>query len=187
MLHGILKAKETAPTAPKCTRALMLVPTKELAEQVLKMTERLAAHCGKAIRTINLAQNVSEPVQRALLSEHPDIIIATPSRAMLYMNSGEGLFEHVKYFVIDEADLVLSYGYEDDLQGVSKALPKGLQTWLMSATLTKEVETLKALFCRKPAILRLEEAEEAEVESVQQFMVKCVAHSLRQIHLLIST
>lgn len=69
---------------------------------------------------------------------------------------------------------MLSYGYESDLQVVAKALPRGLQTFLMSATLTAEVETLKALFCRNPVILRLEEDEAGDGEGVSQFVVKYV-------------
>jgi ATP-dependent RNA helicase DDX56/DBP9 len=75
--------------------------------------------------------------------------------------------------VIDEADLVLSYGYDEDLQNVAKTMPKGVQTILMSATLTSEVETLKGLFCRNPAVLQLEETE-AEGEGVSQYVVKYV-------------
>ncbi|KAF8242432.1 DEAD-domain-containing protein, partial [Wilcoxina mikolae CBS 423.85] len=174
VLQGILKAKETSPNE-KATRAFILVPTKELAEQVLKMTEKLAIFCGKAVRAVNIAQNVSEQVQRSLLAENPDIVVATPSKALLHINlSGQPLVEKVSHLVIDEADLVLSYGYDDDLQGIAKALPKGLQTFLMSATLTQEVETLKKLFCRNPAILRLQEADgEEEGEGVSQYVVKC--------------
>lgn len=102
-------------------------------------------------------------------------MIATPSRALVHNNlSAHVLTSKVTHLVIDEADLVLSYGYEDDLQAVSKALPKGLQTFLMSATLTTEVETLKTLFCRNPAILRLEEDAEEDGGGVSQFCVKYV-------------
>lgn len=73
--------------------------------------------------------------------------------------------------IIDEADLVLSYGYDSDLQNVAKILPKGVQTMLMSATLTTEVETLKGLFCRSPVVLELEEAED-EGGGVSQYVVK---------------
>ena len=66
---------------------------------------------------------------------------------------------------------MLSYNYGDDLDNVAKAMPKGVQTILMSATLTSEVETLKGLFCRNPAVLQLEEAE-AEGEGVSQYVVK---------------
>src|SRR3569833_2984112 len=72
---------------------------------------------------------------------------------------------------MDEADLVLSYGYEEDLEKVSKLLPKTLQTILVSATLSTEVETLKAIFCRDPVVLDLEEPE-AEGEGVTQYVIK---------------
>jgi len=76
------------------------------------------------------------------------------------------------HLVIDEADLVLSYGYDEDLENISKAIPKGVQTVMMSATLTGEVDTLKGLFCRNPKLLDLEEPD-AEGEGVKQFVVKC--------------
>jgi ATP-dependent RNA helicase DDX56/DBP9 len=75
--------------------------------------------------------------------------------------------------VIDEADLVLSYGYDEDINALSKAIPRGVQTFLMSATLTSEVDTLKSLFCRSPVILKLEDKEEKGAE-VSQFVVKYV-------------
>jgi ATP-dependent RNA helicase DDX56/DBP9 len=67
--------------------------------------------------------------------------------------------------------LVLSYGYDEDLQNVAKIMPKGVQTILMSATLTSEVDTLKGLFCRDPVILELDETEE-EGDGVSQYVVK---------------
>lgn len=110
-------------------------------------------------------------MQRSLLADSPDIVIATPASAAVNLNSGAFSLETLAHLVIDEADLVLSYGYDEDLQNVAKVLPKGIQTILMSATLTSEVETLKGLFCRNPAVLKLEEAE-AEGEGISQYVVK---------------
>lgn len=122
-------------------------------------------------------------IRRSLLAEHPDIVVATPSRALVHSNlSAHVLTSKVTHLVIDEADLVLSYGYEEDLQAVSKTLPKGLQTFLMSATLTTEVETLKTLFCRNPAILRLEEDAEEDGGGVSQFCVKYVTLPPSPLH-----
>jgi len=87
------------------------------------------------------------------------------------LNSSSLSLEHLAHLVIDEADLVLSYGYDEDLQNVAKVIPKGVQTILMSATLTSEVETLKGLFCRDPVVLTLEETEE-EGDGVTQYVVK---------------
>jgi ATP-dependent RNA helicase DDX56/DBP9 len=79
--------------------------------------------------------------------------------------------EKLEHLVIDEADLVLSYGYDEDLQNVAKLIPKGVQTILMSATLTSEVDTLKGLFCRDPVVLELDEAEK-DGDGVSQYVVK---------------
>ena len=151
--------------------ALVIVPTRELAEQVYKAVEAFTAFCAKDIRAVNLTQKVSDAVQRSLLADSPDIVIATPARAVLNLNTTSLSLGELAHLVIDEADLVLSYGYDDDLQNVAKVMPKGVQTILMSATLTSEVETLKGLFCRNPAILKLEETED-EGEGVSQYVVK---------------
>lgn len=174
VMQSILNKKDS-DSPPSGPSALILVPTRELADQVFKMVEKLAAHCGKALRHVNLAQNVSEQVQQTLLATGPDIIIATPSRALAHINlSPQVIVTNLAHLVIDEADLVLSYGYEDDLQAVAKALPKGLQTFLASATLTDEVDTLKRLFCRNPVILRLMEGDgdEADKGGVTQYVVR---------------
>jgi ATP-dependent RNA helicase DDX56/DBP9 len=147
------------------------VPTRELAEQVHKAVEAFSTFCAKDIRAINLTQKVSDAVQRSLLADSPDVVIATPARASVNLNTSALSLEHLAHLVIDESDLVLSYGYDEDLQNVAKIMPKGVQTILMSATLTSEVETLKGLFCRNPTILKLEEAE-SEGEGVSQFVVK---------------
>ncbi|TGO54599.1 hypothetical protein BOTNAR_0263g00110 [Botryotinia narcissicola] len=170
ILHSILKRKELSPT--QCTTALIFVPTRELADQVYKTVESFTAFCAKDVRAVNLTQRVSDAVQRSLLADSPDIVIATPARASLNANTSALSLANLTHMVIDEADLVLSYGYDEDLQNVAKIMPKGVQTVLMSATLTSEVETLKGLFCRNPEVLKLEEAED-EGEGVSQFVVKC--------------
>ncbi|KAG4432393.1 ATP-dependent DNA/RNA helicase [Cadophora sp. M221] len=170
ILHSILKRKQNSTT--QCISALILVPTRELADQVLKVVESFSAFCTKDIRAVNLTQKVSDAVQRSLLADSPDIVIATPARASVNLNTAAFSLDNLAHLVIDEADLVLSYGYDEDLQNVAKIMPKGVQTILMSATLTSEVETLKGLFCRDPVVLKLEEAE-AEGEGVSQFVVKC--------------
>lgn len=135
------------------------------------MVETLSAFCAKDVRAVNLTQRVSEAVQRSLLADSPDIVIATPARAAANLDTSTVSLENLAHLVIDEADLVLSYGYDNDLQNVATLMPKGVQTMLMSATLTTEVDTLKGLFCRNPVILELEEAED-EGEGVSQYVVK---------------
>lgn len=72
--------------------------------------------------------------------------------------------------MIDEADLVLSYGHEKDIRTLAKTIPRGVQTFLMSATLSTEVDTLKGLFCRNPAVLHLEDGEDDSSKTKQLYV-----------------
>lgn len=171
ILHFLLSKKATTPVR-KAISVLVLVPTRELAEQVHKTFSTLSAYCAKEIRSVNLTQRVSDAVLRSILAESPDIVISTPGKASQTLASAAFSLIDLSYLVIDEADLVLSYGYENDINGLAKSIPSGVQTFLMSATLTTEVDTLKSLFCKDPAILKLEEKEE-EGEGVTQYVVKC--------------
>lgn len=156
------------------TSALILVPTRELADQVHKVIESLAAFCAKDIQAVKLTDKVSEAVQRSLLSNSPDIVVSTPARTWSNISSSALSLDKLTHLVLDEADLVLSYGYEDDLRNIAKKLPKGVQTILMSATLTTEVNTLKGIFSRNPAILNLEE-KDGDGEGIEQYVVKYVS------------
>ncbi|CAP80894.1 ATP-dependent RNA helicase [Penicillium chrysogenum] len=171
ILQAILQQK-TADPSSKATTALILVPTRELAEQVQKVITSFASFCGKDIRSVNLTQKVSDEVQRSMLADFPDIVVSTPTRVYSNVNNSALSLDKVTHLVIDEADLVLSYGYDEEINALSKAIPRGAQTFLMSATLTSEVDTLKDLYCRNPVILKLEEKEEKGA-GVSQFVVRC--------------
>lgn len=152
---------------------MIIVPTRELAQQVSQVVSSFSAFCGKDIRAVNLTQKISEEVQRSLLADFPDVIVSTPSRICLSLNSSVLALDTLTHLVIDEADLVLSYGYEEDLLSLSESIPKGVQKILMSATLSAEVETLKKLFCQNPVVLELDEGE-VEDGGISQFVVKYV-------------
>jgi ATP-dependent RNA helicase DDX56/DBP9 len=120
-----------------------------------------------------LTDKVSNAVQRALLSNSPDIVISTPATAWHNINSSALSIDKLTHLILDEADLVLSYGYSEDLENLSRSVPKGVQVMMMSATLTDEVDTLKGIFRRDPTLLDLKE-KEAEGEGITQFVAKYV-------------
>lgn len=150
---------------------MILVPTRELAQQVSQVVTGLSAYCAKFIRSINLTQQVSDTVQRSQLAESPDIIIATPARIAQNLSRPELDLGALTHFIVDEADLVLSYGYEEDLQLLAKSIPKGVQMMLLSATLSTDIEILKGLFCRDPVVLELDEIDE-KTGGLSQYVVK---------------
>ena len=166
--------------ASAATTALILVPTRELADQVFKVIERLSSFCAKDVRAVKLTDKVSDAVQRSLLSTSPDIVISTPARAWYNVKSKQAdqpalSLDKLSQLILDEADLLLSYGYDDDLESLSWSIPKGIQTIMMSATLTAEVDSLKKIFYRDdaPTLLDIEEPE-AEGEGVTQLVTKYV-------------
>lgn len=156
------------------------MPTHELAKQVSDAVSNFSAFCPKNIRAVNLnpinvtnKKKIPESVQLSLLAEEPDIVVATPARASLYLKSSAFSVENLAHLVIDEADLILSYGHDDDLQVIAEAVPKGVQTILMSATLSTEVATLKGLFCRDPVLLDFQETADDD-GGISQYIVKYV-------------
>ena len=150
---------------------MVLVPTRELAEQVAKVFISFSAFCAKEINTINLTRKVPDEVQRSLLADLPDIVVTTPARASLNLSTSALSLQGLTHLVIDEADLVLSYGYEEDLQIVAKAVPDGVQKYLMSSTLSTETNTLKDLFCRNPVLLNLDDFKDNR-DGMNQYIVK---------------
>ena len=110
---------------------------------------------------------------RSLLADSPDIVVATPARASVALNTSALSLDNLTHLVIDEADLVLSYGYDEDLKSLVKSIPKGVQTSLMSATLSADVEEVKGLFCRDPSVLELDEAQ-SDGADLAQYVVKYV-------------
>jgi ATP-dependent RNA helicase DDX56/DBP9 len=168
LIESILRSKESAQPS---TSALVLVPTRELADQVLRTIETFTAFCQKDVRAIKLSEQLPDEVVRSMLASTPHIVVATPSRASSSLKISPWV-SNLKMLIIDESDLVLSYGYEEDLTTLSASIPKGVQAVLTSATLSSDVDRLKDRFCKNPVILDLNEPE-AEGEGITQYVVEC--------------
>ncbi|KAE9408059.1 DEAD-domain-containing protein [Gymnopus androsaceus JB14] len=148
------------------TRALILVPTRELAEQVTRYLVALCKYC-EGVVVVNAANTAS--------ASAPDIVVATPARALALFQSKVLQTPHLESLVIDEADLVLSYGHDEDIRQIFNGsyLPKVYQTFLMSATMTEDVEVLKGMIgLRNPAILNLEDTPDS-LSNLTQYAVRC--------------
>ncbi|KJX94099.1 atp-dependent rna helicase dbp9 like protein [Zymoseptoria brevis] len=181
ILHAILARKASTTTSKKSknvTSALILVPTRELAVQVAVTVKDFTTFCAGDIRCENITRKEDSAVTRARLAGAvPDIVIATPSRACQWINQEVLKVEDLRHLVIDEADLVLSYEYDEDLQSLATSLPTGVQKIMMSATLRAEVDTLTELFFGKeegsgPTILDLSKEEAVEKATLAQFTVR---------------
>lgn len=170
ILQNLLAAEQE-----KCVKSIVLVPTRELADQVAQFTEKLLVYSNQKVTVVNLSNNVSDQVLRSLLTNKPDILVATPGKLIqvLQENVNSKLIDlsKTRHLVIDEVDLILSYGYMEDLEQLETFLPvkTNLQTFMMSATINDDLNELKSRFCSKPAVLKLNEDESAGQKLVQYY------------------
>lgn len=169
VLHKILNYYGN--DAVDAVQSVILVPTKELSLQVASVADRISRYCTKdSLRFCNLAQEDSLSAQQAALqATSPNLIISTPSRLLPHLTSGLIKFEAGKFhtLVLDEADLILSFGFQSDLDKLVPHLPKLFQTLLFSATLSDDLDNLKALLLHSPAIIKVDdEAESLESDTV---------------------
>lgn len=151
-------------------KGVILVPTRELCTQVSNTINSLIYYCEDeiTIATLFSGKNSSETSmkqQEALLRDRPDIIVSTPSGLLDHIKRENSLLKDtlkhsVKTLVVDEADLVLSFGYANDVTEIMKYLPKICQGFLMSATLSPELNSLKKVVLHSPAVLKLEEDDQ---------------------------
>lgn len=159
----------------KEVECVILVPTRELANQVTRVIEQCLLYCSNEISVLNISSNVSDQVLFSLLSNKPNILVSTPGRLVQSLEKIKDTLSlaSVTKFVIDEVDLVLSYGYLEDLRKLATYLPpkKNMQTFLMSATINDDIDELKSKFCSKPAVLKLTD-EVASKQNLLQYYVK---------------
>lgn len=140
-------------------RAVILAPTHELSWQITRSLEQLCRFCWESVGIAGLGEDFDKDKVR--LMEGPDIIVGTPTRILKLAKSTGVSLESVEMVVMDEADLVLDYGHQADLDGLLVRLPKLHQTIMTSATLSPEIDALKQLVLQKPAVVSIAEDEDA--------------------------
>lgn len=156
LIQKILNSKMNADE--QCTSALLLAPSKELCQQTRNAMEQMSEKCGKVLRIVDLSSS-DVVAQRHLLSERPDVIITTPAKVLSHLSSGAMDLKHLETLVVDEADLVFSFGFEKDFKKLVEYLPPIYQAILVSATITDDVMNMKSIILNNPVILKLEEPE----------------------------
>ncbi len=134
-------------------RALVLVPTRELAVQV--SGEFIKYSVGKHLGIVPVYGGVSINNQASKLRQ-ANIIVATPGRLIDLLNRNALKLDSIKYFVCDEADRMLDMGFIKDVERIASRLPREHQTMLFSATVSEEIERLASRYLHNPKNVRLE-------------------------------
>jgi len=143
-------------------RALVLVPTRELAAQVGETFRRLGMACPRALKVAVLHGGVSANPQMMALRGGADVVVATPGRLLDLLEKNAVRLDAVEALVLDEADRLLDLGFAAERERVLAALPTRRQNLLFSATFPPQVQGLAEGLLRDPA--RIEAAAEPRPE-----------------------
>jgi ATP-dependent RNA helicase DbpA len=136
-------------------QALVLCPTRELAEQVTSEIRRLA-RAEDNIKVVTLSGGVPLRGQASSLEHGAHIVVGTPGRVMDHLDRGNLSLEALNTLVLDEADRMLDMGFVDDIAKVARQCPAQRQTLLFSATYPEGIAKLAGQFMREPAMVKVD-------------------------------
>ncbi len=173
VVQKVLYSKKTA--CEQSVKALLLAPSRELANQIHQAVVELTRSCGQVVRSIDVSSTSLdiESQKHLLVGDIPDIVVGTPSRVLAHLKAGHlKLMDSLELLVIDEADLIFSFGHEADLKGIlASSLPPTYQAVLTSATLSDDVTKLKKLVLHSPVSLKLEEPSLPDAHQLTQYKI----------------
>ena len=121
-------------------RGLILVPTRELANQISKVVAEIALQTH--LRVLGLYGGVEQENQIKTLNEGVDVLVTTPGRMFDLISQGFVDVSKLEIFVLDEADLMLDLGFNKDIQDLIRKIPKIRQTLFFTATISKKIKSL---------------------------------------------
>ena len=138
-------------------QAMVLCPTRELADQVAQEVRRLA-RAEENIKVVTLCGGIALRGQRASLENGAHIVVGTPGRIMDHLARGYLALDALKTLVLDEADRMLDMGFFEDIATVVKQCPKARQTLLFSATYPDGIAKIAQQFMRTPLQIKVDSA-----------------------------
>jgi ATP-independent RNA helicase DbpA len=141
-------------------QALVLCPTRELAEQVTQEIRRLA-RAEENVKVLTLCGGAAIRPQVASLEHGAHVVVGTPGRILDHLERGSLVLATLNTLVLDEADRMLDMGFFDDIAAVAKQCPPQRQTLLFSATYPEGIAQLSARFLRQPKEVKLTETHAA--------------------------
>jgi len=138
--------------------ALVLCPTRELAQQVAHDAIDLVRHC-RGLRIANVVGGMPYQLQIARL-QNADLVVATPGRLLDLQRSMQIKLEQVQFLVVDEADRMLDLGFADDLAEINQLTIERKQTMMFSATLAPRIQQLAARVMRQPQRVQIDSPQD---------------------------
>jgi superfamily II DNA/RNA helicase len=165
----LIERLSTGRARARMPRALVLAPTRELADQVAEQFKKYAKNT--KLSWVLLIGGVSMGDQVAALNKGVDVLIATPGRLLDLFERGKMLLTGVELMVVDEADRMLDMGFIPDIERIFKLTPPRRQTLFFSATMPPEITRLTTQFLKDPT--RIEVSRPAQTaDTITQYLVR---------------
>ena len=168
LLHKMLPhANASMSPARHPVRALVIAPTRELADQVADNIKGYAAH--SKLRVAVVFGGIDMKPQTLELKQGVEVLVATPGRLLDHIEAKNCVLNQVEYVVLDEADRMLDIGFLPDLQRILSYLPKQRQTLLFSATFSPEIRRLAESYLQDPILVEVARANATATNVEQHF------------------
>jgi len=155
------------PKLKEC-QALILAPTRELAQQIQKVVLALGDYMDIAVHACVGGTAVRDDIRTLQNGVH--IVVGTPGRVFDMINRRALRLDHIRHFFLDEADEMLSRGFKDQIYDIFKFLPESVQVCLFSATMPLDVLEVTDRFMREPVRI-LVKKDELTLEGIKQFYI----------------
>ena len=186
LLQRLLK-HENSSTSPARhpVRALVLLPTRELADQVAQQIALYAKYT--KLRSTVVFGGMDMKPQTLELKKGVEVLVATPGRLLDHIEAKNAVLNQVEYVVLDEADRMLDIGFLPDLQRILSYLPKQRTTLLFSATFSPEIKRLAGSYLQNPITIEVARPNETASTVEQRFYSANDDDKRRAIHQVLRT
>ncbi len=154
------------------TQAIVLLPTRELANQVAKDLDQIGHHRG--VRILPIYGGVAYGPQLEGLEKGAHIVVGTPGRILDHLKNNRMDLGHTKILVLDEADEMLSLGFWPDMKDIASFLPRKRQSHLFSATMPERVRSLSRYFLNDPEDVTID-GENGRPQKIEHYYYVCAA------------
>lgn len=164
----VIGALERVNCSERKCQALILAPTRELANQISKVVVSLGDYMDIRCHVCVGGTSRQEDIRALRAGQH--VVVGTPGRVFDMICKGYLQVDALQVFVLDEADEMLSHGFKDQIYDIFKCLPSSVQVCLFSATMPSEILELTHKFMRSPVRI-LVKRDQLTLEGIQQFYI----------------
>jgi ATP-dependent RNA helicase RhlE len=166
VVPSLMQLDAITTTKSREPNVLVLVPTRELAEQIKNVYLKLSHLLPYRVKTMAVYGGVSiNPQMKGL--QHVNILVATPGRLLDLVSSNALSLSNISTLILDEADKMLNLGFKEEMTEIFKLLPMKRQNLLFSATLSRNVEAIKDILLKDPVVVEIKE-KETDITQIEQ-------------------